>query len=180
MNPRVPMQLHILDTADDSVRAEYDCRCGCQPTVTYQRTAAPVREGCCCGNEFAVGPHATVALEGKAGYRQESTSFGAPRGETVPAAWLIGPSVHADEPQVHTDREAQGGAHGHDHDAHDEGPEAATDLVCGMSVNPQTAEAKALRSTYGDRDFHFCGRGCKLDFDEDPERYLDPSYVPSM
>lgn len=28
--------------------------------------------------------------------------------------------------------------------------------------------------------YYFCGRGCKLDFEEDPERFLDPSYEPTM
>jgi YHS domain-containing protein len=28
--------------------------------------------------------------------------------------------------------------------------------------------------------YYFCGRGCKLDFGEDPGRYLDATYVPSM
>jgi YHS domain-containing protein len=53
----------------------------------------------------------------------------------------------------------------------------AIDPVCGMHVviatSTQTAEHKG--TTY-----HFCGKGCRLDFEEDPERYLDPSYVPSM
>jgi YHS domain-containing protein len=56
----------------------------------------------------------------------------------------------------------------------------ATDPVCGMTVAPAVAQARGLQSTLGDRDFAFCGRGCKLDFDEDPECYLDPGYVPTM
>jgi len=54
------------------------------------------------------------------------------------------------------------------------------DPVCGMTVDARAAEAKGLRSTYKEHDYYFCGRGCKLDFDEDPGRYLDPSYTPSM
>jgi YHS domain-containing protein len=53
----------------------------------------------------------------------------------------------------------------------------AIDPVCGMQVviatSTQTAE-------YRGTTYHFCGRGCRLDFDEDPERFLDPSHVPSM
>lgn len=165
------MQLLVLESTADSVRAGYECPCGCRPSVKYDRAAAGVHDGCCCGNEFAVGPQATTALDAKPGYRAESTSFGAPWGETIAAAWLIGPSVHADE-----------SAHTHDHEAHDEGPQVATELdpVCGMTVDARAAEAKGLRSTYKEHDYYFCGRGCKLDFDEDPERYLDPSYTPSM
>ena len=54
------------------------------------------------------------------------------------------------------------------------------DVVCGMTVDPETARAKGLHSTYRDTDYFFCGRGCKLEFDEDPEKYLDPAHVPSM
>ena len=54
------------------------------------------------------------------------------------------------------------------------------DPVCGMTVDPPTAEAAGLHSRQGDQDVYFCGRGCKLDFDEDPGRYLDPAHTPSM
>jgi YHS domain-containing protein len=56
----------------------------------------------------------------------------------------------------------------------------ATDPVCGMTVERSVAENKGLVSTRGDTTYYFCGKGCKLDFDEKPERYLDPSYSPSM
>ena len=59
-------------------------------------------------------------------------------------------------------------------------PSSATDPVCGMAVAPAVARQRNLASRYRDRDWFFCGRGCKLDFDEDPERYLDPGYVPTM
>jgi Cu+-exporting ATPase len=55
-----------------------------------------------------------------------------------------------------------------------------TDPVCGMDVEPRAATAKGLHSNHEGQDYYFCGRGCKLDFDEGPERFLDPSYVPSM
>jgi YHS domain-containing protein len=56
----------------------------------------------------------------------------------------------------------------------------AVDPVCGMTVEREAARAKGLTSTYDGIDYYFCGKGCKLDFDEDPARYLDPAYVPSM
>jgi P-type Cu+ transporter len=59
-------------------------------------------------------------------------------------------------------------------------PEFVRDPVCGMSVEPGTARAKGLTSTYKGLDYFFCGKGCKLDFDENPEAYLDADYVPSM
>jgi Cu+-exporting ATPase len=56
----------------------------------------------------------------------------------------------------------------------------AVDPVCGMSVNPAIAREKDLHVEHGGIDYFFCGRGCRLEFDDDPETYLDPSYVPSM
>jgi Cu+-exporting ATPase len=56
----------------------------------------------------------------------------------------------------------------------------ALDPVCGMTVDPSAAREKGLHSRYRDTDYFFCGKGCKLEFDEDPERHLDPNYVPSM
>lgn len=56
----------------------------------------------------------------------------------------------------------------------------AIDPVCGMVVDPEGAAAKGLQSTYEGNVYSFCSRGCKLDFDEDPAQYLDPSYTPSM
>jgi len=57
---------------------------------------------------------------------------------------------------------------------------SAVDPVCGMTVDPTAAAAKNLTSNFNGTDYYFCGRGCKLDFDEDPQHYLDPSYKPSM
>ncbi len=53
----------------------------------------------------------------------------------------------------------------------------AKDLVCGMDVDPATARHT---SQHEGQTYYFCGRGCKLDFEEDPGRYLDPAYKPSM
>ena len=49
-----------------------------------------------------------------------------------------------------------------------------------MTVDPAAAEARDLHVSYNGVDYYFCGKGCKLEFGDDPERYLDPSYVPSM
>ena len=54
------------------------------------------------------------------------------------------------------------------------------DPVCGMSVEPSQAEAKGLVSEHAGIRYYFCGRGCLLDFRDDPDQYLDPGYVPSM
>lgn len=54
------------------------------------------------------------------------------------------------------------------------------DPVCGMRVDSDAARAKGLTLTHGDRDYVFCGKGCMLDFRDDPEPFLDPRRLPSM
>lgn len=157
------MQLKILQATSDSVQAGYSCPCGCQAAVEYRRDATAVHEGCCCGNEFAVGPEAGLALEPRPGFHAEQQSFDTPWGERLGAAWLIGPSVHAEE-----------------HAQHESPPAGALDPVCGMTVEPEAARARSLHSSFAGTDYFFCGKGCKLEFEDDPERYLDPAYIPTM
>ena len=57
---------------------------------------------------------------------------------------------------------------------------AATDPVCGMEVDPAAAESHGLIASHDGATYHFCGRGCYLDFTEDPDRFLAPDYTPSM
>ena len=54
------------------------------------------------------------------------------------------------------------------------------DPVCGMHVDPAAAREKGLVIERDDRAYVFCGKGCFLEFGDDPQRYLDPRYVPSM
>jgi Cu+-exporting ATPase len=54
------------------------------------------------------------------------------------------------------------------------------DPVCGMSVEPNEATARGLLDEHEGVTYYFCGRGCLLDFRDDPEKYLDPGYQPSM
>ncbi|HWC94304.1 MAG TPA: YHS domain-containing protein, partial [Pseudolabrys sp.] len=57
-------------------------------------------------------------------------------------------------------------AAGHHH-AH--APAAATDPVCGMSVDPHTAKHRA---EHGGRTYYFCSAGCREKFVTDPQKYL--------
>jgi Cu+-exporting ATPase len=53
----------------------------------------------------------------------------------------------------------------------------AIDPVCGMLVVIETAtQTVEHRGT----TYLFCGKACRLEFEEDPERFLDPSHVPFM
>ena len=54
------------------------------------------------------------------------------------------------------------------------------DPVCGMTVDPNDARAKSLTLEHGGREYAFCGKGCMLEFRDDPERFLDPAYQPQM
>lgn len=185
------MQLMILETTPESLRAGYECPCGCRPSVAYVRHGDAARDACCCGNEFAVGPTDEVRLASHGVFQRETESLLAPWGEPLEAVWLIGPSTHggdlAHEEDALGDHDAT--AHGHGLEmahatSHDPRMGAvdgmAIDPVCGMTVEPESARARGLHSQYKGVDYFFCGKGCKLDFDEDPERYFDPRYVPSM
>jgi Cu+-exporting ATPase len=63
------------------------------------------------------------------------------------------------------------------HDQHEEPMTTETDPVCGMEVDPATSE---LSLEHEGKTYWFCGRGCLLEFRDDPETYLAPDYVPSM
>ena len=54
------------------------------------------------------------------------------------------------------------------------------DPVCGMTVDPVEARSRGLTLMHEDREYAFCGKGCMLEFRDDPTTYLDPGYQPSM
>ena len=58
--------------------------------------------------------------------------------------------------------------------------EQAKDPVCGMTVDPESAATTGLTLQHNGVAYHFCGRGCMLEFRDDPDKYLDPSHRPSM
>ena len=51
------------------------------------------------------------------------------------------------------------------------------DPVCGMDVDTTTTD---LKIEHDGKTYWFCGKGCMLEFRDDPKRFLDPDYVPSM
>jgi P-type Cu+ transporter len=53
----------------------------------------------------------------------------------------------------------------------------AIDPVCGMEVDTTTS---TLSFDYDGTTYWFCGKGCLLDFKEDPKRFMDSDYTPSM
>ena len=88
------MELKVTKRSETTFEAGYDCPCGCTPAVTYTKGSDPVEEGCCCGNQFVVGPGESHKIQLKDGFHPETESVIAPWGESVEAAWAIGPSEH--------------------------------------------------------------------------------------
>jgi YHS domain-containing protein len=54
------------------------------------------------------------------------------------------------------------------------------DPVCGMTVDVDSARATGRALTHEGVEYVFCGKGCFLEFGDDPERFLKPDYTPSM
>ena len=54
------------------------------------------------------------------------------------------------------------------------------DPVCGMHVDPATARSRGLAIDHEGREYVFCGKGCFLDFKDDPAPFLDPNRLPTM
>ena len=174
------LNLQIAPRPNDSLIASYNCPCGCNPRVSYARGSEALTDDCCCGNQFAVGPNASAALPASSD-RREQVAFDAPWGGQLEAAWklvMVGSEPEGDHGHAH------GHDHGHEHgDHHGNGgakATSATDPVCGMTVDIATATAKDLSAEHGGTTYYFCGKGCKLEFGDDPAKYLDPTYVPSM
>ena len=51
------------------------------------------------------------------------------------------------------------------------GGQTVVDPVCGMNVDPHTAN---YRASHGGHPYYFCSPGCKTKFEADPVKYLKP------
>jgi Cu+-exporting ATPase len=56
-------------------------------------------------------------------------------------------------------------------------PGVAIDPVCGMEV---VIDGAQHTTEHEGTTYYFCAKGCKLDFEDDPERVLAPDYQPHM
>jgi YHS domain-containing protein len=54
------------------------------------------------------------------------------------------------------------------------------DPVCGMTVSREVASAAGLTAEHEGQSYYFCGRGCRLEFLDDPKQFFDPDYLPHM
>jgi YHS domain-containing protein len=57
---------------------------------------------------------------------------------------------------------------------------SATDPVCGMTVDIEDAVRTGLTAEHDGVSYYFCGKGCKLDFVDDPRKVLAADSKPSM
>lgn len=46
----------------------------------------------------------------------------------------------------------------------------AIDPICKMEVDEKTAKFK---SEYKEKNYYFCAPGCKKEFDDNPEKYIE-------
>ena len=53
----------------------------------------------------------------------------------------------------------------------------AIDPVCGMEVETEGAQ---LTVEHEGTTYYFCGKGCLLDFKDEPEKFLAPDHKPGM
>jgi P-type Cu+ transporter len=51
----------------------------------------------------------------------------------------------------------------------------ATDPVCGMQVDTENAQFTA---EHEGQTYYFCARGCMLDFQDEPAKFLSADYQP--
>ena len=51
----------------------------------------------------------------------------------------------------------------------------AIDPVCGMEVDTEHAQ---WTTEHDGQTYYFCAKGCMLEFNDEPEHYLDPAYKP--
>jgi YHS domain-containing protein len=58
--------------------------------------------------------------------------------------------------------------------------EPEEDPVCGMRVDPAAARDRGLALIHDGREYVFCGKGCLLEFRDDPAAHLDPRHLPTM
>ena len=79
--------------------------------------------------------------------------------------------IDVGEPMVELGVEESASIHEHAHEGQGDemrDPAIATDPVCGMSVDPATAEYRSFRDGNA---YYFCSAGCKASFDKDPGKY---------
>ena len=102
----------------------------------------------------------------------DSLSSSRPQDAAATSCCHAGPPSH----EAKLSQDGEHAPHGHP------GPEAkrathkVKDLVCGMTVDPQTAKHRA---EHAGSPYFFCSAGCQTKFVGDPVRYIDPASAPA-
>ena len=151
------MPLSTLEADTQSVTAGYTCPCGCTPSVSYQRGGDIATSRWCCGNEFAVGLGSQRSLQARDGFALETEHRTTGFGRTC------------DGSVAHRAERASGPLHGRRW------------LRPGAPPRRRQRHGRrpGLQRQHEGLDHYFCGKGCYLEFGDDPGRYLDPSWMPS-
>ncbi|WP_108460654.1 heavy metal translocating P-type ATPase [Devosia naphthalenivorans] len=79
-------------------------------------------------------------------------------------------------PHTHNDHDHQHHDHHHRRDDALDSTSAARDPVCGMTVNPLTAQHKAA---YEGTSYYFCSENCRSKFTAEPTKYLGEVNAPT-
>ena len=130
----------------------YQCPCGCEAGLTYDRDSGAEHLGaCCCGRLLWVGAGAEdqvrANFEPGCEYVIDLSEATLPWGERVTAALAVPAGwVRAAAPA-----------------------ERVRDVVCGMMIDPAAA---AATSVHAGQTYYFCAAICKQRFDAEPARYL--------
>jgi YHS domain-containing protein len=143
-----------LGDRPDHAHINYQCPCGCEAGLTYDRESGSEHVGaCCCGRLLWVGTDAEAKVranfEPGGKYVIDLSEATLPWGERVTAALAVPASwLRAAEPAT---------------------KERVRDVVCSMMIRPETA---AGSSVYKGQTFYFCNLSCKQRFDAEPARYI--------
>ena len=84
-------------------------------------------------------------------------------------------SDNGSQPKVSCCSHDHGGHHDHAQPA--SSPNVIRDPVCGMTVDPHTAQHRALHEGH---PFYFCSAGCKSKFEANPAKYLEDRVPPPV
>lgn len=153
---------YTVTRTDAGADVNYQCPCGCDAGFAFDRSVTDqAPESCCCGRTILVGvsPREPLLafLPMPATYNLDEQAVGMPWGQILSVVLATPP-------------EADHGANAEGDVARGEAPDATVhDPVCHMDIAPATAVAT---TDHEGSTYHFCSRGCKVDFLENPAAVL--------
>ena len=145
-----------LGDRETLAHVNYQCPCGCEAGLTYDRESGAEHLGrCCCGRLLWVGDDAEArvraAHEPATAYEMDVGEVTLPWGEQVKAALAV-PALLLYDREEKTSRAAR-----------------VRDVVCNMRIDPATA---AGSSVFEGATYYFCAPVCKQRFAATPLQYV--------